>query len=102
MEIQSAALTFEPGAPVSSGATVQENTPAAAAAAAAAHARCRARALFTCDSVRYGCDDQSLELRLDSRLQVLHLQYHLLRLWRRDVTATAHGDCGWGQRSPCQ
>lgn len=75
-----------------------ENTPAAAGY----HTRCRARVLFTCDSVWYRCDNQPLELRLDSSLQVLHLQYHLLRLWKRDVTKTAASDCSQGQRSPCQ
>lgn len=43
--------------------------------------RAAVHVLLTCDSVRYRCDNQSLELRLDSGLQVLHLQYHPLRLW---------------------
>lgn len=72
---------------------MQENTPAAAEC----HMRGCARVLFTCESVRYGCDDQPLELRLDSGFQVLHLQYHLLRLWKRDVTTTA--DSGYGRGS---
>lgn len=96
MEIQSAALKFEPRAQVSSSDTMQKNTPAAAVHVCCSPAvtctivvitslcvSCRARVLFTCDNVRYCGDNQSLELRLNSGLQVLHLQYHLLCLWKR-------------------